>query len=122
MIVAYLMNIPPITQPNPKSIKRAIKLLRQEHTRIHQIIESLDRGSPLHAKKLMAQIIGKLAIAMPLSTSPEPQAVLTAIQTLQRTVSVLEVAIQDLEKGYNDRTKTSIAQVVGWLGQVLIIL
>lgn len=40
----------------------------------------------------------------------------------ERTVSVLEVAIQDLEKGYNERTKISIAQVVGWLGQVLIIL
>jgi hypothetical protein len=116
------MNTPPITQPNPQSIERAIKLLRVEHTRIHQIIENLDRGSPLHAKKLMAQIIGKLAMAMPLCTPPSPQAVSTSIQTLQRTVSALEVVIQDLEKGYNERTKTSIAQTVGWLAQVLIIL
>jgi hypothetical protein len=116
------MNTPPITQPNPQSIERAIKLLRVEHTRIHQIIENLDRGSPIHAKKLMAQIIGKLAMAMPLSTPPSPQAVSTSIQTLQRTVDALEIAIHNLERGSHESTKTSIAQIIGWLGQVLIIL
>ena len=122
MVTAYFMNTPPITQPNPQSIERAIKLLRKEHTRIHQIIENLDRGSPIHAKKLMAQIIGKLAMAMPLCTPPSPQAVSTSIQTLQRTVDALEVAIHDLERGSHESTKTSIAQIVGWLGQILIIL
>ncbi|WP_414588581.1 hypothetical protein [Scytonema sp. PCC 10023] len=51
----------PITNPDSQSIERAIQILRNAHTAIHQAIEHLDRGSPIYAKQLIAQIIGWLA-------------------------------------------------------------
>ncbi|MBW4676114.1 MAG: hypothetical protein KME52_19440 [Desmonostoc geniculatum HA4340-LM1] len=54
----------PITNPEAQSVQTAIQVLRRAHTTIHQVIEHLDRGSPIHAKQLIAQIISWLANAL----------------------------------------------------------
>ena len=54
----------PITNPEAQSVQTAIQVLRRAHTAIHQAIEHLDRGSPIHTKQLIAQIISWLANAL----------------------------------------------------------
>ncbi|WP_017654848.1 hypothetical protein [Fortiea contorta] len=54
----------PITNPEAQSVQTAIQVLRRVHTTIHQIIEHLDRGSPIYAKQQIAQIISWLANAL----------------------------------------------------------
>jgi hypothetical protein len=121
-LILPLMSTPLITLPDPQSVERAIKLLRREHTKIHQIIEHFDRGSPLYAKALIASMIANLAQSVPEGAAPSPEASLRAILVLQRTIKELQSALERLENNQHTKAKNSIAQSLGWLAQVLITL
>jgi hypothetical protein len=122
LFILPLMSIPIITTPDPQSVERAIKLLRKEHTKIHQIIEHFDRGSPLYAKALIASMSANLAQSVPIGAAPSLQASLRGILVLERTISELQSALQCLENNQHTKAKNSIVQSLGWLAQVLITL